>query len=334
MVGLSLVAVFAIAAVAATSASALEWGKCEAKAGGNYTGPNCGKTEKAKPKGTGTYEWLKASQVGEKRVAEGKSKNVPFTGKSVGGGGLLTSGLRECEVEGEPKTIRTTRKKCAEVGTEERVKESETLNVECAAENSTGEASGTNSVANVHVTFTGCAAFGVFPCKTVGSKEGEILTTTLKGKLGWINKAAKEVGVLLEPAKKHGSFATFECQEELFVNVGVGSKTTGAEYTNSGCSGLCPGTTPEEESKGGYDQILSPIVPVNKMTNTFEQKYTIESEYPFKNIPDHFEGKHLSALEDTFDVEFSGITGASQWSGAGEVITNVNTPEEEGEIKA
>ena len=38
MLGLCLVAVFAVAAVAATSASALpEWGKCDAKAGGKYT---------------------------------------------------------------------------------------------------------------------------------------------------------------------------------------------------------------------------------------------------------------------------------------------------------
>ena len=62
MVGLSLVAVFAIAAIAATSASALEWGKCEAKAGGNYTGPNCTKAEKAKPLGSGTFEWRKVTR--------------------------------------------------------------------------------------------------------------------------------------------------------------------------------------------------------------------------------------------------------------------------------
>ena len=68
IMGLSLVAVFAIAAVAATSASALpEWGRCEAKAGGKYSDSNC--TKKAKL-GTGTFEFKKGSTL----------KNVKFNG--------------------------------------------------------------------------------------------------------------------------------------------------------------------------------------------------------------------------------------------------------------
>ncbi len=52
MLGLCLVAVLAVGAYAVSSASALpEWGKCEAKVGGNYKDSNC--TEKAKPKGSG-----------------------------------------------------------------------------------------------------------------------------------------------------------------------------------------------------------------------------------------------------------------------------------------
>ena len=60
MLGLCLVAVFAVAAVAATSASALpEWGSAKQRAGGKYSDSNC--TKKAKP-GTGTFELKKRSR--------------------------------------------------------------------------------------------------------------------------------------------------------------------------------------------------------------------------------------------------------------------------------
>ena len=91
-------------------------------------------------------------------------------------------------------------------------------------------------------------------------------TNPLKGELGYIKKSAKEVGVELEPAKKGGAFAEFECAGTLGTVVGVGSKKTGAEYTSSGCNGSCPGTTPTEEAHGGYDGIISPITPVDQMT--------------------------------------------------------------------
>jgi hypothetical protein len=55
MLGLCLVAVFAMAAVATTSASALEWGQCYhfGPIGGKYTDSNC--TKKAKKNTAGEY---------------------------------------------------------------------------------------------------------------------------------------------------------------------------------------------------------------------------------------------------------------------------------------
>jgi hypothetical protein len=344
MLGLCLVAALALGAYAVSSASALEWGKCEfVGPGGNYAGPNCSKAEKAKPKGTGEYEYRKASEVAENRVAEGKSANVPFSGGSVGGGGVLTTEPRFCEKEGGAGNLGAiTRQGCEEQGGTE--KREIHMFVECANETNTGEAEGKNKLANVHVLFTGCAAFGSIGCRGEGLAEGEIETSTLKGKLGWINKAAKEVGVVLEPSVKHAAFAEFECGEAEFglkLVVGAGNKKVGAEYVQGekypeGCYGIeCTGATPSEEKHGGYDQIISPITPVNTMTSAFTQVFTEEAEYPFKNIPSHFENKHLSALEDTIIIEEIGAEGeASEWSAAGQVITNVNTPEEEGEIKA
>ncbi len=304
MLGLCLVAVLAIAAVVTSSASALpEWGKCEAKPGGKYKDANC--TEKAK-KGAGSFEWIKGKNL----------KPVHFTGHNVGSGGVLISKFRGCfsnetgELEG-----RVTRAKCAETGQEENFEEA--IEIECEAENNSGEAVGTNSVANVDVKFTGCKVFGSIPCSN-GPVEGEINVNPLKGSLGYISKSEHKAGVLLEPAQKKGEFAKFNCGGFLATVVGVGNAKEGAYY--------------EPESHGGYDGIISPVTPVNQMTNEYTQVYTFNPE-TVQNIPSKFEGKHIELLEDyLYNPEQPQVT--EMWSRSAEEITNVNTPAEEGEIKA
>jgi hypothetical protein len=336
MLGLCLVAVFAVGAYAVSSAMAgPQWVKCEAKAGGNYSDSNC--KVKAKPKGTGGYELLKAPEVAAKREAEGKSPGVPFKGESVGSGGLLYAELGSCEKNGPEEPLEQffgpiTRAACEAKGAH-RVNEAAGPFIQCAAENSEGEASGTSSVVGVHVTFTGCNLFGNVPCENAGPEE--IITNELKGKLGYISKANHEVGVLLEPAVKHGDFADFSCEPFVeTIKVGVGNKKVGSAHTTSGCDQECPGATPEEEKHGGYDGVISPIKPVNEMTNAFTQEYKVEptefGEVCPENIPSHFEGKHIDLLE----VQQSTQAGSTMWSCSGEEITNVNTPEEAGEIKA
>jgi hypothetical protein len=328
MLGLCLVAALALGAYAVSSASALEWGKCEfAGPGHNYTGPNCTKSEKAKPKGSGEYEWRKATEVAEKRVAEEKSPGVPFTGASPeGAGGVLTTGLAVCS-EGEYAKMRVGRQKCAEGGGHYENPKA-TVKIKCLDENAVGTTEGKNKVAGVQVTFTGCEFIG--PCTGIhGEAEGEIKTNILKGKLGWLNKSAKEVGVVLEPAGKPKAFAEFECLKGVqHITVAQGNKKEGAWYTSSGCYGICEGTTPEEEKHGGYDRIISPITPVNEMTETFTQVYTVNEEG--RNEPEKLEGKPLYQLEDFIETSL----GTTVWENAGEEITNVNTPEEAGEIKA
>jgi hypothetical protein len=328
MLGLCLVAAFAVAAVAASSAMAgPQWVKCEfAGPGHNYTGSNCTKAEKAKPKGTGEYELYKAPEVEAKRLAEGKPAYVPFTGGSVGSGGVLFSQWWFCSTNSH----RTTRSACEAEGGHYYFELPAT--VECTKETNKGRAEGKNKISKVEVLFTGCVALETIPCESENLKEGEIETKELTGKLGWINKAEKTVGVELSPeGGKHSEFTQFNCVGVLEIGVGAGNKKEGAFYTSSGCSGECPGTTPEEEKHGGYDSIISPITPVNEMTSTFTQVFTINSETD-ENIPNKLENKHISLLESfTEDLE----NGASTvWSPSGEEITNVNTPEEEGEIKA
>jgi hypothetical protein len=318
MLAACLIAAFAIGAVVASGASALpEWGKCEAKAGGKYSDSSC--QTKAK-KGTGTYEYLKATQVKSKRISEGKSGNVPFSGSSEGSGGVLTTNLRGCETE-SGQLIQTTRAKCAEEGgTEFEVEEP--IKIECEGETNSGEAESKNRVTNIQVTFTGCALGAFLPCQSEGAAEGEVKTKTLKGFLGYISKTEKEVGLVLEPASKHGAFAEFECGGVNETVVGVGDKKTGTYWEDK----------PGVEKHGGYDQVISPITPVNTMTSTFTQVFSVSSEPPFNNIPHALQGKHISALEDWQEAVIE--EARTQWESAGEEITNVNTPEEEGMIKA
>ena len=283
--GPCLAALSAIAAIAATSASANpEWGQCFEKAGGKYTDSNC--TKKASSKSPGNFEWRKATEV----------KNRNFTGE--GGTGVLSSNFTICEPN--PKKA----PKCAEGETVEHL----VATVECTKEANEGAAAPPNKVINVKVVFTGCLALGSFPCSNTAT-EGEIDVDSLKGSLGYINKAKKEVGVVLEPAVKHGAFAKFNCAGILTVTVGQGNAKEGAAYS--------------PEITGGFDGIISPITPVNEMATAFTQVFSINEAD--ENVPSHFEGKHIELLESWVQGN-AGPEADSQWSKAGQTITNVNHP--------
>ena len=260
---------------------------------------------------------------------------MKFSGENVGSGGVLTSWPRECE-DGTGKVFensRTTRANCAAKGGVEwgqpGTEEAEPLLVECESEENKGKAEGKNSINGVSVKFRGCSVGGKgFPCQNTPAA-GEIVVNELKGSLGYINKATKEVGVKLEPSKKHGQFAQFSCFF-LSVTVGVGNSKEGAFYT--------------PESKGGNDGIISPITPVNTMTHEYTQVFAVNPETA-ENIPNKFEGKPLSLLE-AFTTSAAFPNKGSMWSPASEEITNVNYlcngensgsckgNTEEGEIKA
>ena len=202
MLGLCLVAALAIGAVMVSSASALpEWGKCEAKTGGKYKDANC--TEPAK-RGTGAYEWHKGKTL----------PNMKFSGNNVGSGGVLSSGLYLCSSSNESvRERRVTNKDCEEhEGTVAKFIEAK---IECETEHNTGEATGAKDVTNISVRFRGCKLFGTDPCSN-GPEAGEIQVNPLKGELGYINKAEKKVGIVLEPKTKKGAFASFNCAGILF----------------------------------------------------------------------------------------------------------------------
>jgi hypothetical protein len=337
MLGLCLVATLALGAYAVSSASALEWGKCEKleTATGNYTGPNCTKAEKAKPKGTGIYEWRKDAEIAEP-VIEGETSS----------GSILYSSVEHCVIGGESQTI--TRQACAERGGEREYRG--TVDVECATERIYGGIDGPNfgtknGLKGISLTFRGCNLGGVVPCESPGTNEepGKIFVGTLSGKLGWLNKSTKEVGVQLESAVKRGVVAHFTCPGVgIASTIGVGNKKEGTAWTSTGCVGPCPGTTPEEEKHGGYDGFISRITPVNVMTSTYTQESKVEEPEGYSyNIPSSFEGKHIEELENRI-YEPNSETGreeigtGSAWDTTGEESTIGWSPKfgESVEIKA
>ena len=365
IIGLCLVAVFALVAVAASSASAAEpeWGHCVAvKSKGHYEDSNCTKEDFKESKShkrtyKGKFEWDSGATAACFPQKHGKYKDSACTvedvkkGKPVGkyektggpkftgqgGAGVLQVVFYDCEKEGTYK--RRPRKDCEGKGYEE----ASGSNVECTNEKATGESKGLDEVADVTVRFTGCTAFGT-PATTAGLAPGEIQTKTLKGRLGYINKATHDVGVLLEPAVANGAFAGFEVAEGVLeVAVGVGNAAEGTFYEGAGTPG----------NPSGNDGIISPITPVSQMTHTFTQSYrTEETSFPcpencengvgssmkaILNVPSSFEGGQRESLEaydegTGLDPEF-GRGDSGEWQPSGQEITNVNTVEGEAEIK-
>jgi hypothetical protein len=163
-------------------------------------------------------------------------------------------------------------------------------------------------VKNVAMSFLEC----MFPlidaeCKTAGAAGGEVITSSLKGKLGYISgKGAKPplpppvVGLELTPVAKKGPFLAFECAGgALKIEVGEGS------------------------GKGG-NRIIAPITEVNRMSNTFTETY---AEKEGKQEPQSFQGIFkLANLEERTNG------GAWEPDGLEGVITLTN--EQELEIKA
>jgi hypothetical protein len=192
IMGLCLVAVFAVSAFAASGASALpEIGKCVAKAGtGKYKDANC--NEKAGTlKSEKSFEFLKEI---------GKAK---FT--SSGGAGVL-------ETEAGTKVECTT--------------QSATGEYDVDLSPTTGKQLPTKEVDHVTAKFNGCSLplLGA-KCNTAGSGEGEIVTKPLEGGLGYISgKGTKtpSVGQELEPMTVKGKFVEFECSSAAKVAVGEG----------------------------------------------------------------------------------------------------------------
>jgi hypothetical protein len=189
ILGVALVAVFALAALTASAASANpSWKYCAkaAKEGKTYTGHYSDKLCSTKVESGGKYE-----------LVEGVGKGKEFKGK----GGLavlhnVIPGHGDVKVECQ---------KFADSG-------------------KVADSGGKGLEYDVKSTFSKCKSLGGAPCKTEGGKKETITTKTLAGNLGWLNKSAKIAGTSLfsEAEPSTGYLAEFECEGLAKVRVSGG----------------------------------------------------------------------------------------------------------------
>jgi len=186
ILGLALAAVFALAAVMASGASAVK-----------PTWKVCAKTAKNPETKKYTHQFndklcseKSETSEGKYELEEGLGKAKPFKGK--GGVAILHN-----VIPGKGD-----------------------ITVECQAFKDSGEVVAPSGVVNVKSEFKKCKSLG-FPCKTEGGKNETITTNLLAGELGWMDKAHTQAGESLtsQAAPGTGYLAEFECEGEAKVRV-------------------------------------------------------------------------------------------------------------------
>lgn len=247
VLGLALVAVFAMGAVAAVSSASAAtlpaFARCVKVPAGT------GEFEKSTCEGVaGTKEWLKVFVVGTSLSA---TEECAETVKA--GAGAFENSTCTTVGTGTKSFVRVLKGK-AKFESKEGPGFLEKANkekVECKADKNAGELTGPQTD-KVTVTFTGCTALkGAVTCQNTATA-GEIVTRPLVSKLGYISMAPVEVGLSLAP-EGGGLFVTFECgKKPLSEVVEVGEKA----------------------GSGSGDSIIGKMTPINSvMTKAFELNF-------------------------------------------------------------
>ena len=263
ILGICLVASFALSAIAASSSLALpEIGRCvvQAEHKGKYTEKNC-----VTKSSTSTGEFEKVKSV-------------------VKPGFVATSGEAFLEGKSGLKVVCSASSATGKYDAD-------------------GSPASVKAVESVVATFTGCGipAVGV-KCNTPTKGEGVIETKTLEGNLGYIKKSTKEVGEELHPALKGGAFAEFECTAGFHIVVkecNKGASICGSEEKGGNCiiSHNFPVNTSSETGSAAYkgkagvqepqhfENLKPPICNLENTTNgeknersTQNQESTVKSE--------------------------------------------------------
>jgi|GEM_PF-2493313 hypothetical protein len=206
IIGLCLVAVFAMSAIATSVASAAkpEWASCT-KLGtstGKYKDKACTtlKEKKGVPSATGKYEYQPA-------VFPKCEKLAASTGKYKD---------KACTTLKEKKGVPVATGKYEKVSTFTATLPPGKLSnktlpaVECTAGTGEGTMKASKEAEKVNLKFTGCtSASGAVVCTTAGEPAGTIKTADLNGKLIYV--PGKKVGILLAPEAPAVYFASFAC---------------------------------------------------------------------------------------------------------------------------
>ena len=139
--------------------------------------------------------------------------------------------------------------------------------VECKADTNAGELTGAKTDI-VTVTFTGCES-KKFKCSSAGAAAGEIVVKEALSELGYIKKAAPtEVGLALKPKEAGGIFVEFNCAGGI-----VKVKTKGS--------------------------VIGKITPINTWTTTYSLVFNYSAGNPCKQEFEKFEGLAKDTLESS-----------------------------------
>jgi hypothetical protein len=176
--------------------------------------------------------------------------------------------------------------------------------LECETQSATGrydlDTAVINAVENVVVSLHGCSIPALSAtCNTAGRPTGEIVTSSLAGGLGYVNKAKAEAGLELKPAALKAPFATFQCGGSINVSVAEGL------------------------GKGG-NCVIAPVTPADTMALSLQ---TLYSQSKGTQQPAHFDG---SARVCNLEVAFNG----GKAERAGEALQATITNEEALELRA
>lgn len=224
IVGVCFVAIFALSAIVAASASAAQ---------PEYT--TCGKAAKVGKVYHGKYSNKLCSEVNPK--GEGKYERdavkLPSTFKS-------TSGVTDLYLYSrETKTINET--------------------LQCTKDKATGKI--LNSFESEQtITYSDCNGKGELPgeCNSAGQKEGVIVTEPLVGRLVWTDEAENEVGLALSAKTPGGALEKVSCvggveHAELLGSVVGKISPVGSASKTETLSFVASDTTGEQEFAGFWE---------------------------------------------------------------------------------
>lgn len=202
----------------------------------------------------GDFEFGRCTSVGS---GKGAYKDNSCEEEAAGGGYEWTSGFSKTgftsadATETVEKVVKPKKIEFETVGKATLV---------CENESGTGSYLGTTELTDVVLKFTGCQHAGA-KCTSSGASEGEVVTDTLEGALGWIEREGNEIGVDLLPAGEETAFMAATC----------GSTAIGVQGS-----------------------VIAQITPIDKMETTlilhFKQKKG-------KQAVEHIEGEANDVLE-------------------------------------
>lgn len=196
-IGLCLLAVFALSASMAGSASAetlptiYECGKApkvNKKYTGKYTNSGCSilaTTEQLEKGEVNKYEFQPWSLAAKKNIVK------PFTGKETKAGATL------------------------------RIQN--VASIACGSSEDKGQITGTKTAGKIEVTFFGCETAGL-KCNSAGAGVGTIKTNLLSAEVGYVTKVPLELGIDIKPESGGTYLAEFTCQD---LNVRVKGSVIG-----------------------------------------------------------------------------------------------------------